>query len=90
MQFFIFDFALALAVLLGYRAAAAVVHRAAPLFSVPGGAAPQVRRITPNPKFDRRPGVVRPRAIERKPVAPTRAPQSEVPRAHIHRLINFW
>jgi hypothetical protein len=83
MQFFIFDFALAFAALLGYRALTAVLRRRAAVVSVGAG-------ITRSPQFIPARRAVRLKAIARQPLVPMRAPCSERPRAGIHRLINFW
>ena len=83
MQFFIFDFALAFAALLGYRALVAVLRRGAAVVSVGAG-------ITRSPEFIQRRRAMRLKAVARQPVVPTRAAGSERPRASIHRLINFW
>jgi hypothetical protein len=83
MQFFIFDFALAFAALLGYRALIAVSRRRPAVVAVGAG-------ITRSREFIQRPRAVRLKAVARQPVVPTRATDSERPRASIHRLINFW
>jgi hypothetical protein len=83
MQFFILDFALAFAALLGYRALIAALRRRPAVVSVSAG-------ITRSPEFIQRRRAVRLKAVARQPVVSTHAAGSERPRASIHRLINFW
>jgi hypothetical protein len=91
MQFFVFDFALAFAVLLGYRALVAVVRRRTPVVALAGReTSPSRVGISRRRVFIQPRGAVGPKAVVRKPAAPTRAPRRELPRTSIHRLINLW
>ena len=89
MQFFLVDFTLAVAVLLGYRALIAL--RRAPAVRFGNRATPYRQSgSTRSSGLSRPRRAVQPKAVARKPVAPTRAPGSQLPRVSIHRLINFW
>ena len=75
MQFFLTDLALTFAALIGYRALEAAMRRRAPVTLLQ-------RRA---PRGLEYPKPVRPRA------EPSCAPRhKDVPRAPLHRLINFW
>ena len=90
MQFFLFDFALALVALLGYRALAAVIRDRVPAVSLAGR---PHRRPARNSAMTRRHSELEP--------APPERPQGALPLCESidglscgerppHRLINFW
>jgi hypothetical protein len=81
MQYFLFDFALALVALLGYRI---IVTRQGAV----AGLLERTGKLHPPPAAAPRTDIARPR----RRVEPQRALpwQEESRRASLHRLINFW
>ena len=91
MRFFIFDLALVFAALLAYRTLAAVVRPRAAAVLLAGRAGAHSRAGGARNLGSTHPReAVAPRALRLQPVVPKPARRSDMPRARIHRLINFW